>query len=290
MGVVVEVRVSARVRSVWQISARPTAAMIRLDLFSTLTALAPYAVVAAAVALAGFVLQNDLHRVQEDGLLVLGDPFAVSLYAGVLLLSVYLAASAAMAVAREREHGTVELLCYGPVSSFSYLLAKFTSHVLQYALLLVLLLGSYLLLALVTGLHLRGTTLLAVMLSIGPAAAATTLGLLVAALVRRVRPTILAVLGLALGAVGLQVAREILARLPAPEFHVNPVQVLRWAAFAVSSITQWVLPFGYVDRELSVMLRGDLVGALGATVAAGAYAAVVLVLAAAGLDRTGIRR
>src|SRR2546422_4584485 len=129
--------------------------MIRLDLFATLTALAPYAVVAMAAALAGFVLQNDLHRVQEGGLLVIGDPFAVSLYGGVLLLSVYLAASAAMAVAREREQGTVELLSYGPVSAFSYLLAKFTSHVLQYMFLVVLLLGSYLLLAVATGLHLR---------------------------------------------------------------------------------------------------------------------------------------
>lgn len=266
------------------------ATLIRLDLFSAVTALAPYAVVTAATALASFVLQNDLHRIQEDGLLVLGDPFAVPLYGGILLLSVYLAASAAMAVAREREHGAVELLYYGPVNSFTYLLAKFCSHVLQYAFLLVLLLGSYLLLGLVTGLRLRGATLLAMALSIGPAAAAVTLGLLVAALVRRVRPTVLVVLALALGAVGLQVAREILVRLPAPEFHVNPVQVLRWAAVAVSSITQWLLPFGYMDRELSVMLRGDLAGALGAAVTAGVYAAVALVLAAAGLERTGIRR
>jgi len=290
MGVVSEVRAAARVRSVWQVSARPTLTMIRLDIFSALTALAPYAVVAVATGLAGFLLQNDLHRIQEDGLLVLGDPFAVPLYGGVLLLAVYLATSAAMAAAREREHGAVELLYYGPVSSFSYLLAKLCGHVLQYAVLLVLLLGSYVLLALVTGLHMRETTVLAMILSIGPAAAATTLGLLVAALVHRLRPALLAVLGVALGAVGLQVAREILARLPAPEYHVNPVQVLRWAAFAISSITQWVLPFGYVDRELSAMLRGDLAGGLVAAGAAGVYAVVVLVLAAAGLDRTGIRR
>jgi ABC-type transport system involved in multi-copper enzyme maturation permease subunit len=272
------------------ISGRPTAAMVRLDLFSTLTALAPYAVVAVAAALTGFVLQNDLNRVQEDGLLVISDPFAVSLYGGVLLLSVYLAAAAAMVVAREREQGAVELLSYGPVSAFSYLLAKFTSHVLQYMILVVLLLGSYLLLAVATGLRLRGSTLLAMALSIGPAAAAAALGLLVAALIRRVRPTILAVLGLALGTVGLQVAREVLVRLPSPEFHVNPVQLLRWAAVAVSSITQWLLPFGYVDRELSSMLRGDLAEAVGVTVVACVYAVLVLALAAAGLARTGIRR
>src|SRR2546426_10472744 len=185
MGVVAGVRDATRIRSAWIVPGRWPAAMTRLDLFSTLTALAPYAVVAVAAALAGFVLQNDLHRVQEDGVLVIGDPFAVSLYGGVLLLSVYLAASAAMAVAREREQGTVELLSYGPVSAFSYLLAKFTSHVLQCMFLVVLLLGSYLLLAVATGLHLRGTTLLAMALSIGPAAAAAALGLLVAALIRR---------------------------------------------------------------------------------------------------------
>jgi hypothetical protein len=50
------------------------------------------------------------------------------------------------------------------------------------------------------------------------------------------------------------------------------------------------LPFGYVDRVLSVMLRGDLLGAFGAALAACAYAAVGLILAAAALDRTGIRR
>lgn len=266
------------------------AALVRLELLFTLTGLAPYTVAAMAAALAGFVLQNDLHRVQEDGLLVIGDPFAVSIYGGVLLLAVYLAVSAAMAVAREREQGAVELLCYGPVSAFSYLLAKFTSHVLQYALLAVLLLGCYLLLAVITGLRLGGTTLLSMALSVGPAAAVAAFGLLVAALVRRVRPATFAVLGLALGAVGLQVAREVLVRLPAPEFHVNPVHVLRWTAVAVSSITQWLLPFGYVDRELSVMLRGDLRGAIAEAAIGCLYAAVVLVVAAAGLERTGIRR
>jgi hypothetical protein len=210
MDVVTGVRGAARARSL-----RPAAAMIRLDLFSTLTTLAPYLIVAVAAALAGFVLQNDLHRVQEDGLLVIDDPFAVSLYGGVLLLAVYLAASAAMAVAREREQCAVELLCYGPVSALSYLLAKFAGHVLQF---------------------------------------------------------------------------EVLVRLPAPEFHVNPVYVLRWVAFAISSVTQWLLPFGYVDRELTVMLRGDLAGALGAAAVGSVYAMVVLILAAAVLDRTGIRR
>src|SRR2546426_10010267 len=124
MGVVAGVRDATRIRSAWIISGRPTAAMIRLDLFSTLTALAPYAVVAVAAALAGFILQNDLHRVREDGLLVIGDPFAVSLYGGGGLVSVYLAGSAAVAGARERGQGAGGLLGYGPGSPASDLLGQ----------------------------------------------------------------------------------------------------------------------------------------------------------------------
>src|SRR2546426_12289151 len=130
MGVVAGVRDATRIRSAWIISGRPTAAMIRLDLFSTLTALAPYAVVAVAAALAGFILQNDLHRVQEDGLLVIGDPFAVSLYGGVVVLSVYLARSAAIAGARERGQGAGELLGDGPVRALAYLRAHLAGHTL----------------------------------------------------------------------------------------------------------------------------------------------------------------
>src|SRR2546428_2178966 len=68
--------------------------------------------------------------------------------------------------------------------------------------LVVLLLGSYLLLAVATGLHLRGTTLLAMALSIGPAAAAAALGLLVAALIRRVGGAHLSGLGVGAGGGG----------------------------------------------------------------------------------------
>jgi hypothetical protein len=252
--------------------------------------MAPYTVVATAAALCSVILQNHLHRIQQDGLLVLVDPFALPLYAGVMLLSLFTAVAAATGAARDREHGAVELLCYGPVTPLSYLLAKVGAHALLYAAMLGCLVGTYLLFAVVTGLHLRAVTWLAALLSLGPAAASAAVGVLVAALLRRVRSAVLVTLGVTVGAVGLQVAREVLARLPSPDFHVNPVLVLRWAAFAISSATQWALPSGYVDREVSAVLRGDLVGAGLIAGISVLYAAVVLSLAAWALDYTGLRR
>lgn len=279
-----------RSRARWGVAWRPVAVLLRAEGEHALTSMGPYTTVAAAAALAGFVLQNHLHRVQEDGLVVLSDPFALPLYAGVMLLSIFVAVAAATGTARDREHGAVELLCYGPVTPLSYLLAKVGAHTLLYAAMLGLLLGTYLLFAIVTGLHVRTVTLLAAVLSLGPAGASAGLGVLLAAFLRRVRSTVLVTLGATLSAVGLQVAREVLARLPTPAFHVNPVSVLRWAAFAVSSVTQWVLPFGYVDREVTAILRGDLAGAGLTTGFSILYAAAVVALAAWVLDATGVRR
>lgn len=161
---------------------------------------------------------------------------------------------------------------------------------LQYGAQLLLLLGCFILLSLATGLRLSGPIVLAMTFTIGPTAAASMFGLLVASLLRRLRPAMLVALGLSIVAVGLQMAREVLIRLPAPEFHVNPVLLLRWAVFAISSVTQWVLPFGYLDRELSAMLRGDAAAALAAAVGGSIYATAALLMAAAALERTGLRR
>lgn len=285
-----QVRRPPRARALWGVAWQPVAVLIRAEVGHAFTSMAPYAVVAAAAALGGFILQNHLHRIQQDGLLVLSDPFALPLYTGVILLSIFTAVAAATGAARDREHGAVELLCYGPVTPLSYLLAKAAAHGLQYAGMLGLLLGTYLLFAVVTGLHVRAATLLAAVLSLGPAGASAAVGVLVAALLRRVRSTVLVTLGVTLGAVGLQVAREVLARLPPPALHVNPVLVLRWAAFAISSVTQRTLPYGYVDREITAILGGDLTGAALTAGISLLYAAGVLVLAAWALDATGIRR
>src|SRR5439155_21723679 len=57
MDVIAGVRGATRASAIWGAAGRPAAAMIRLELLSTLTALAPYLVVAVAAALAGFILQ-----------------------------------------------------------------------------------------------------------------------------------------------------------------------------------------------------------------------------------------
>lgn len=279
-----------RSRLIWQIAPRPMMAMARVDVQLTLTSVSPYAAVAGAAAVTSLLLRNYLYRIQEDGLLITADPFSMPLYGGVLLLAVFTAVLAATATARDREHGAVELLCYGPVTPLSYLVAKGVAHTVIYALLLALLLVTFSLMSLVSGLHLRPLTLVAAALSIGPAAATTAIGLLTASGMRRVRPTVLMVLGLALAGVGLPVAREVLARLPAADFHVHPLLILRWAAFAVSSVTQWVLPFGHVERQLAAVLRGDYGTALAEVGLSAAYAAVGVAVAAAILYRTGVRR
>lgn len=289
MGILVARRVIPVARDRW-LRWPPVAAMVRLDLLTALTSLTPYAAAAAVLALAALLLQNDLHRIREDGLLVRGEPFALPVAAAGFLLAVVLATWAALAVARDREQGALELLCYGPVSPAAYLLARLVGLGLLASLLLLVVLGGFVLLSAATGLHLGLRATLVLLLLTGPLAGAAGVGLAVAGAVRRARPAVLAVLGLALAGVGLQVAHEVLARLPTPEFHVSPVQVVRWAAFLLSRVTGWALPFGYVDRLMGAVLHGDAAQALPAALAPWLYAAVLLALGTVALERTGVRR
>ena len=273
----------------WRAQVPVVRGLMRLDLLATVSTMAPYVAAAVVAAITGFVLQNDLYRVEQDGLLVLSEPFGLPVYMGTLVLSVFQAASVAIAVAREREQGAVELLFYGPVDARTYLVAKLCTHVLLYLWLTALVVVCYLLFAVVTGLRLSSTVGWALLLSVGTAAAAISMALAVAAVVRRLRAAVLMVLGLLVLAIGLQVLTEVLARLPTPEFHVSPVQALRVAAFLLSTVAGWVLPFSYLDRGLSALVRGDTLAYLGTIAACGIYVVIMLGAAWIGLDRTGVR-
>jgi len=274
----------------WALPLTIVRALVRVDLVTSVSALPPYVVVGGIAAMTGFILKNDLYRVEHDGLLVLAEPFGLPVYLGTLLLSVFQAVSAAITVARDREQGAIELLFYGPVSSQTYMVAKLGAHIVLYLWLTVLVGVCDLLFMAVTGLRVGGTVVWAVILSVGTAAAAISLALAVAAVIRRLRAVVLAVLGLTTLSIGLQVVVEVLARVPTSEFHVSPVQVMRVTALTLSAVTGWVLPFAYFNRGLSALLRGDALSYLGTLGACGAYAMAMLGAAWIGLDRTGARR
>jgi ABC-type transport system involved in multi-copper enzyme maturation permease subunit len=268
----------------------PLRALVALDMVTAVTAFAPYVAVAAVAAITGLVLQNDLYRIDQDGLLVIAEPFALPLYFGTLLLVLYQATSVTIAVARDREQGAMELLFSGPVDARTYLVAKMCSSLLLYCWLAVLTALCYLLFTVATGLRLGATASWALVLSVSVAAAATGLALAVAAAIRRLRAAVLTVLALAVLAIGFQIVADVMARLPAPDFHVSPLHVVRLAASGISAVTGWVLPFSYLDRGLAALGHGDMPGYIGTLFACGLYAMAMLGMAVFALDKTGVRR
>ena len=274
----------------WRTHLPAVRGLVALDTATAVSSFAPYAVVAAVAGITAVVLQNDLYRVEQDGLLVISEPFALPVYLGTLLLAVVQAASVTIAVAREREQGATELLFYGPVDARIYLVAKMCSSLLLYLWLTGLTAICYLLFTVVTGLRLGGTVAWALVLSVGVAAAATGLALAVSAAVRRLRTAVLTVLALAVLAIGLQVVADVMARLPAPDFHVSPLHVVRLAASGISTVTGWLLPFSYLDRGLAALGRGDTRGFLETLLACAIYAMAMLGVAWLALNKTGVRR
>ena len=89
-------------------------------------------------------VRTHLDAIARDRLLVLADAFTLPLFIASLVVIFFLTLASAAGIARERESGTLEVLFYGPVDHWSYVLGKHLALVAGYGTLglaLVALLG-----------------------------------------------------------------------------------------------------------------------------------------------------
>ena len=83
-----------------------------------------YVALTLALVAATWVLLIDVRALEAAGLVVLADPFRPPLAIAMLVLAVYLAISAAVSTARDRESGTLEVLFYAPVDEITCVLGR----------------------------------------------------------------------------------------------------------------------------------------------------------------------
>ena len=84
------------------------------------------------------IIRNYLSYIESNGLYPMPDLFSFPYRWVIILTGVYLAFSAVVAIARERESGAMELLFYGPVDNVSYVIGKYSAQLTVYCLLIIL--------------------------------------------------------------------------------------------------------------------------------------------------------
>lgn len=260
------------------------------DLRSHLFGLSLYlAVSLVLLGVSHFALRNALWQVEQNGLLVLGSPIAYPFSLAMWLSAIYFGLMAAMAIARERDNGTLEVLFYGPVDSFSYLAGKFLQPMASAVVVAALYLATFGAAAWYTNLGFPGNVPQLVVLALALTACVVALGLLISALSGRVFISALLFLGLMLFFTLFSVAYAILTAIPGERL----TDLLAFARTVVDNVQQiltWVSPIGYYSRGSAALQMGDSAQYLAALGSSLAYTGVMMGLAAWALRRKGVRR
>ena len=260
------------------------------DLRSQLFGLSLYLAVALVLlGVSHFALRNALWQVEQNGLLVLGSPVAYPFFLAMWLSAIYFGLMAAVAIARERDNGTLEVLFYGPVDSLSYMAGKFLQPMASALVVTVLYLVTFGATAWFTNLGFPRETPQLVVLALALTACVVSLGLLISALSRRVFLAVLVFLGLMLLFTLFSVAHAVLLAIPGERL----TDLLAFARTVVDNVQQvltWISPIGYYSRGSAALQMGDAGQYLVALGSSLAYAAVMLSLAAWAFARKGVGR
>jgi ABC-type Na+ efflux pump permease subunit len=248
-----------------------------------------YVALTLALIAATWVLLIDLRALEAGGLLVLADPFRPPLAIAMLVLAVFLALSAAVSTAGERESGTLEALFYAPVDEITCVLGKVGGLLAVYVAALPLVLASFALLALITGFALTPAILVSLALSIVPAAEVVAFGVLLSVGTSRVRTAVLLVAGVTAVLLGATVAYSMILLVPITD-PSSPVLALRDALGTLAAVVGWISPFAYLERVVDAAMTGAWRTALISLAAAIVYTLIIIGVAAYWLRCRGVYR
>ena len=137
---------------------------------------APYLVAALAVLIAVVLVYNAIRFTAESGLNIVANPFSLPLQTAASLALLYVTVEATLAIARPREHGSLQVLFFAPVDVSVLIGAHFVSGIVVYLLFLLLLAPPLSLLAWVTNFVVPVALLWGVLLTVLVAGLAVAFG------------------------------------------------------------------------------------------------------------------
>ncbi len=254
---------------------------IRAAIFSA----GAYGATGAGAILGALAITGFMRTLQENEVLAMPSPIGAPLYLAIVINAVYLAFSASIAISRERDNGTLAVLFYGPVDPLLYVGAKYLEHI-----------GIYGLMAAVGAIVFTGFegtigagfsfgSVIALLVSMIPISGVIAFGILLSALTRKIRTSMLWLVTVFLLFLGIEWADAALRWIEPANFPAlaAPVPIL------LSSVAGWVSPFAYLSRVWTALEAGSMIE-FGAGLAGSlAYSLILLGLAVLSLRSRGVK-
>jgi len=217
-----------------------------------------YIVTTISIAIGIVIIRNYLNYIESNGLYPMPDLFSFPFRWVIILTSVYLAFSAVVAIARERESGAMELLFYGPVDNVSYVLGKYSAQLTVYCSLIILYLICFFILSNIAGVQIPGSFYMMMLLSLVTGAYLISVGVFVSTMSRNVRSATLVFLTLIASTLLIQASQAWLSNIAPESDYYNPVLLLQQLLGWIQVVLTWLSPFSYLNYGVSEMLRGNM--------------------------------
>lgn len=260
------------------------------ELKSTLYGLGLYVVLFFIFLSVSYVgLRNALYSVTQNGLLVLPDPINRPFFVTIGLAATYLGLCSAIAISRERDQGTLEVLFYGPVDSISYVIGKYMQQMLTFCVVLLFTLINFGALSLVTNLGFSGSLIGILALSLFLASCMIAFGIFLSAITKRMMVSVVFFLGLVLFFLGFWVAHAWVQSIPGKDLTTILVYA-RVILDNLNSVVEWISPLAYFNRGSVAIGLGSGVGYLLSVVSSMVYSGLLLAFAVYAFNRKGVRR
>lgn len=216
-----------------------------------------YATVAVAVLIASVLIYNSVRFAGESGLNIVAQPFLMPLQFAVYLALLYVTVEAALAIARPREQGSLQVLFFAPIDVPVLNVAYLLAGLIVFVMFLLLLVPALMILALVTNFVLPVALLWGLAPSVFVAGVTISFGLFISAAAPSGRSAVLLLVAALLILLAIQGAYAALLNIPPTSRFVDALLFLRLFLSSIQGLLSWISPFHMLEVVLSSSLRAD---------------------------------
>jgi ABC-type transport system involved in multi-copper enzyme maturation permease subunit len=228
-------------------------ALVKRDLSVAANSWGPYVATTISFLASSLVLKNYLNGIGDNNILIASDPLNFPLYISLVVISFYIAIISAIAISSEKDHGTLEVLFYGPVNRTSYLLSKYIADMTIFLFLIGLLIPYFIVVTMLTNLALSWSLLKGIGLSVFSASCIISFSLLVSTATSKMRNSVIWLVVLLGGFLSIQLTNGILLRMSVDA--LSPLfQYLRRTIHLINTGTEWVTPFAPLNKGIQAIV------------------------------------
>ena len=106
--------------------------MTKREFVSAINGSGIYFTIFLSLLITSIIIHNYLSAIEQETIFIISNPLSYPLFIATYISSFYLALTAAISISKEKENKTLEVLFYGPVDKYSFILSKYFIRNIDY--------------------------------------------------------------------------------------------------------------------------------------------------------------